>query len=75
MNLKHHLLDLKVPCIKEKLEGENSVLENEPMALLAEKDELMAFNHEGFFQPMDTYREFTLLNDLWDMGNAPWKVW
>ena len=54
---------------------ENSVLENEPMASLAEKDELMAFNHEGFFQPMDTYREFTLLNDLWDLGNAPWKVW
>ena len=54
---------------------ENSILENEPMASLAEKDELMAFNHEGFFQPMDTYREFTLLNDLWDLGNAPWKVW
>jgi glucose-1-phosphate cytidylyltransferase len=54
---------------------DNSVLESEPMAALAAKGELMAFHHEGFFQPMDTYREFTLLNDLWDSGEAPWKVW
>ncbi len=54
---------------------DNSVLENEPMAALAAIGELMAFHHDGFFQPMDTYREFTLLNDLWDSGEAPWKAW
>lgn len=54
---------------------ENSVLENEPMARLAQDNQLMAFRHDGFWQPMDTYREFTLLNDLWDKNSAPWKVW
>ena len=36
-------------------------------------DELMLFEHHGFWQPMDTYREWRLLGDLWDSGNAPWK--
>ena len=53
----------------------NSILENEPMARLAQDNQLMAFRHDGFWQPMDTYREFTLLNDLWDKSAAPWKVW
>jgi glucose-1-phosphate cytidylyltransferase len=54
---------------------EKSILENEPMAALARAGQLMAFRHDGFWQPMDTYREFSLLNELWDSGNAPWKVW
>ena len=54
---------------------ENSVLENEPLTNLAQQGELLAYKHEGFWQPMDTYREFTILNDLWDSGNAPWKIW
>ena len=54
---------------------ENSVLENEPLAKLAEDQELMAFRHNGFWQPMDTYREYSILNELWNTGNAPWKIW
>ena len=54
---------------------ENSVLENEPFNQLAKDNQMHAFHHNGFWQPMDTYREFKLLNDLWDSGKAPWKVW
>jgi glucose-1-phosphate cytidylyltransferase len=54
---------------------ENSVLENEPFSQLAKDNQMHAFHHNGFWQPMDTYREFKLLNDLWDGGKAPWKVW
>jgi len=54
---------------------ENSVLENEPFAQLAKDNQMYAFRHEGFWQPMDTYREFKLLNDLWDSNKAPWKAW
>ncbi len=50
-------------------------LEQEPMRQLAEKNELQAFRHTGFWQPMDTLREFTMLNNLWASGKAPWKTW
>lgn len=62
------------PQIFEYLE-ENSVLEEEPLKRLAEEGQLMAFHHEGFWQPMDTYRELTLLNEIWKSGSAPWKAW
>ncbi len=52
-----------------------SVLEREPMQKLAAEGELTAFPHTGFWQPMDTLREYTLLNDLWASGKAPWKSW
>lgn len=50
-------------------------LELEPLSKLAKMNQLMAFKHEGFWQPMDTYREFKLLNDLWEKRSAPWKNW
>src|SRR5438309_2339483 len=50
-------------------------LEREPIERLAHAGELMAFRHEGAFYAMDTYREFQLLNDMWEKGQAPWKVW
>jgi glucose-1-phosphate cytidylyltransferase len=50
-------------------------LEQEPMRQLAGKAELRAFRHTGFWQPMDTLREFNLLNELWAKGKAPWKSW
>lgn len=53
---------------------ENSILENEPLAALALENQLMAYQHEGFWQPMDTFRELTILNELWDSGNAPWRL-
>jgi glucose-1-phosphate cytidylyltransferase len=53
---------------------DEDVLEQRPLERLAADKELMAFRHDGFWQPMDTYRESKLLNDLWQQG-APWKVW
>jgi len=56
-------------------EGPATVLEREPMQRLAADGELIAYRHLGFWQPMDTLREFTMLNEMWDSGTAPWKVW
>jgi glucose-1-phosphate cytidylyltransferase len=55
--------------------ADDSTLEAEPMAALVKDRQLAAYCHEGFWQPMDTYREFELLNRLWAEGDAPWKVW
>jgi glucose-1-phosphate cytidylyltransferase len=52
-----------------------TVLEREPMHRLARDGQLAAYEHTGFWQPMDTMREYILLNDLWSSGRAPWKVW
>jgi glucose-1-phosphate cytidylyltransferase len=62
------------PEIFEYLE-DDSILEREPMANLACDGQLVAYKHGGFFQPMDTYREMSILNEMWDTGQAPWKVW
>lgn len=53
----------------------STILERGPLQHLADDGELAAFRHPGFWQPMDTPREFRELNDLWDSGQAPWKVW
>lgn len=50
-------------------------LETTPLTRLADQGELSAYKHNGFWQPMDTYRESQLLNQLWSSGNAPWKTW
>lgn len=55
--------------------GDDLVLEQQPLAELAAQGELVAYQHEGFWQPMDTYRESTMLNEMWNKGDAPWKVW
>ena len=49
------------------------VFEQEPLRRLAEDGQLMLFEHSGFWQPMDTYREWKTLNEMWDGGQAPWK--
>ena len=48
------------------------IFEQEPLQALAWAGELMLFEHSGFWQPMDTFREYKLLNDLWESGHAPW---
>jgi len=53
----------------------DSILESEPMEKLAAEKQLMAFRHEGFWIGMDTYREYEMLNQMWDTDNSPWKVW
>lgn len=57
------------------IEGDFSSWEGDPLNQLAKMNELMAFEHHGFWQPMDTLRDKTLLEDLWTSGQAPWKVW
>ena len=54
---------------------DNAVLEEQPMAQVAATGKMYAFRHEGFWQPMDTYREYVELNRLWDEGHPPWKTW
>jgi glucose-1-phosphate cytidylyltransferase len=56
-------------------DAEDLFFEAEPLQKLARDGQLNVFPHEGFWLGMDTYRDFTLLNDLWATGEAPWKVW
>lgn len=63
------------PSVIDYIDDDQTIWENEPVNLLAEEGQLAAFKHEGFWQPMDTLRDHTVLQDLWDKGNAPWKVW
>jgi glucose-1-phosphate cytidylyltransferase len=52
-----------------------TILEADPMRRLVRDGQLAAFEHRGFWQPMDTLREYNLLNELWSSGRAPWKIW
>lgn len=61
--------------IFDYLGGDECVLEREPLERLAADGQLMAFQHEGFFYAMDTYREHQFLNELWSNNQAPWRVW
>lgn len=63
------------PSVLDLIANDQTSWENEPLAQLAAKGELMAFEHTGFWQPMDTLREKNLLQELWDNGKAPWKTW
>lgn len=54
---------------------ENCILESDVLSQLASEGQLGAFKHSGFWRPMDTYREFKELNDLWENNKAPWKTW
>ena len=57
------------------IEGDASSWEGKPLTRLAEEGQLMAFEHRGFWQPMDTLRDKHNLEGLWESGRAPWKVW
>ena len=54
---------------------EDLVFEKDPIHKIVAAGELMVFKHDGFWQPMDTSREYNLLNELYDNGNAPWVKW
>jgi len=56
-------------------ENDQCVLEREPLEKLSKDGELMAYQHTGFWQCMDTFRDMNLLNEYWEKGEAPWKVW
>jgi glucose-1-phosphate cytidylyltransferase len=63
------------PRCLDLIEGDFSSWEGEPLNRLAETGQLIAFEHKGFWQPMDTLREKNLLEELWSSGRAPWRVW
>jgi glucose-1-phosphate cytidylyltransferase len=56
-------------------DNEDEILEKGPLSNLAKSDELMVYRHDGFWQPMDTLREYEKLNSMWNTGNAPWAIW
>ncbi len=66
------VLDRKV---MRYIDSDETLWERQPMERLAADGQLMAFRHEGFWQPMDTLREKRHLEELWSSGRAPWKVW
>ena len=63
------------PACLDLLEGDDTVWERSPLETLANTGQLAAFPHHGFWQPMDTLRDKTYLEELWAGGKAPWRVW
>jgi glucose-1-phosphate cytidylyltransferase len=64
------------PDVAQYLDGgDELVWEQQPMRALAADGELSAFRHDGFWQPMDTLRDRRELEELWDSGRAPWRMW
>jgi glucose-1-phosphate cytidylyltransferase len=61
--------------VLDYIDDDETLWEREPLERLARDGQLMAYRHEGFWQPMDTLRERKILEDLWASGRAPWKVW
>jgi glucose-1-phosphate cytidylyltransferase len=63
------------PQVLPMITGDDVSWEGEPLSRLAQMQQMMAYEHHGFWQPMDTLRDKTLLEDLWHSGKAPWKIW
>jgi len=63
------------PKVLSRVSGDDCVWEQEPLKGLANDNNLAAFIHDGFWQPMDTLRDKVYLQELWSKGKAPWKVW
>jgi len=63
------------PGVFDYIDGDQTQWEKQPMEQLAKDGQLMAYKHTGFWQCMDTLRDKHLLNQLWDSGEAPWKIW
>lgn len=63
------------PKVLDYIDSDAMMFEQKPLERLAAEGQLMAYRHDGFWQCMDTLRDMKLLNNLWDTGKAPWKVW
>jgi glucose-1-phosphate cytidylyltransferase len=63
------------PEVIDYIADDSTVWEQEPLAKLAHDDQLAAYKHDGFWQPMDTLKDKNRLEELWKSGQAPWKVW
>ena len=63
------------PKVLSLIKDDQTIWEQEPLMSLAREGQLMAFEHHGFWQPMDTLRDKYHLEELWESGKAPWKKW
>jgi len=63
------------PELFNYIEGNSTVFEKQPLERAAKEGQLMAFKHTGFWKCMDTQRDKMQLEEMWESGNAPWKVW
>ena len=63
------------PRVLDLIDGDDVAWESSPIIRLAAMGQMMAFEHRGFWQPMDTLRDKVLLEELWTSGKAPWKTW
>ena len=63
------------PKVIDYIDDDETTWEREPMERLAREKQMNAWFHHGFWQPMDTLRDKNHLEELWDSGKAPWKVW
>ena len=63
------------PKVIDLITNDQTIWEREPLEKLAKLNQLKAFQHEGFWQPMDTMRDKNQLEDLWNSSKAPWKLW
>jgi glucose-1-phosphate cytidylyltransferase len=63
------------PSVMDRIAGDDTAFEREPVTSLAADDQLRAYRHRGFWQPMDTLRDLRALEQLWATGKAPWSVW
>jgi len=63
------------PAAFDLIAGDETVWEREPLEQLAQRGQLAAYRHHGFWHPMDTLRDKNYLEGLWQSGQAPWKIW
>jgi glucose-1-phosphate cytidylyltransferase len=63
------------PKVISRIDNDETIWEQQPLMSLAEDGQLMAYHHDGFWQPMDTLRDKIYLEELWSTKNAPWKSW
>ena len=63
------------PKVLDLIDNDDIAWEKEPMQKLVQQSQLQAFIHDGFWQPMDTLRDKNYLEDKWNTGVAPWKIW
>ena len=63
------------PKIFDYIDNDSTIWEAEPLSNLANDNQLISFSHDGFWHPMDTLRDKIMLENIWESGEAPWKVW
>lgn len=63
------------PEVLDYIDGDHQMFEREPMEKIAQSNQMSAYRHSGFWHAMDTLRDNKKLNDIWNEGNAPWKIW